>query len=213
VWTNQAGDAFYSWGGKSAFGVNLTVPTLWKFTADGSGGGSWSSEVASNPSRFNDFSPVEYAAVATVNNTAYTIGGIASSWTKLGLTTDQAIPGMLSYDMSTKEWTNGTQGFSPFETLSHARAEYLPAFGPNGLVVVMGGHSPKVDAAPNNMQNVVVNDFRNLTFFDPVTKKKYWQVATGEIPPSPRAGFCSVAFKSPEGGHEVYVEPESLTDR
>lgn len=46
-------------------------------------------------------------------------------------------------------------------------------------------------------------DLRNITFFDPITYESYWQIATGSVPPSPRADFCAAAFENPDGGYEM----------
>ncbi|KAK3358666.1 hypothetical protein B0T25DRAFT_72766 [Lasiosphaeria hispida] len=203
LWADHARKTLYSWGGKWQFGANMKKTELWKFLADGSGGGKWSTEQPSNPSRFNELVPAEFIAFATVNNTGYAIGGQASGWTQLYRGSNQAIPGMLSYNFDTREWTNETDR-SPFHTLAQASAHYVPTFGPGGVVMVMGGSMPDVDRAPS-IANSPAQDFQNLTFFDPAASKTYWQVATGEIPPSPRSEFCSAGWQNTDGGYEIFI--------
>lgn len=204
LWGDRVRNSFYSWGGKWEFGQNMKKAELWKFSADGSGGGKWSVENPSNPSTFNGLVPSEYMAFTTVNNTGYAIGGTASGWTQLGREHSQTIPGMLSYNFDTKEWTNGTmaEGFSPLNTLAMASAHYVPIFGPGGLVMVMGGCQPEVDQEPS-FENSPNLNFENLTFFDPGAKKTFSQKATGDIPPSPRTEFCMTGFQNTDGGYEM----------
>ncbi|KAK1826385.1 hypothetical protein QBC39DRAFT_364592 [Podospora conica] len=204
AWANREGTAFYSWGGKSPFGINLTTPALYKFTVDGNGGGSWGIESPQNPNLFSGLLPAEVVALATVNNTMYGIGGVASAWSTPSLTVDQVVPGMITFNMDTKEWTNETGTKSPIATLTAGRAQYLPSFGPQGLIIVMGGHAPRADLPPT-IGNSRLNEFDTLTFFDPVTRQTYSQTATGDIPPFPRAGFCTAEFQNKQGGHEIFV--------
>ena len=202
VWANRDGTAFYVWGGKSPYGINLTTPALYKFTVDGKGGGSWGIERPQNPNLFAGLLPTEAMALATVNNTMYGIGGVASRWTTPSLGVDQVVPGMIKFNMDTREWTNITGTESPVATLTAGRAQYLPSFGPQGLIMVMGGHAPRADVAPT-IGNSRLNDFGTLTFFDPVTLKTYTQTATGDLPVFPRAGFCAAGFQNKQGGHEM----------
>jgi len=182
----------------------MTKTELWQFKADGSGGGSWSVVTPANPSLASDLLPGEFGAYTTVKDTGFVIGGVASGWTQLQRAKTQTIPGMLTFNMKSKIWENGTlsAGFSPFETLSAASAEYAPVFGPNGLVVILGGWSPSVVGEPD-IQSSPVYDLKNITFMDPQTKKRHWQEATGDIPPSPRMRFCSVGFQTTNRGYDM----------
>jgi len=208
LWADRARNAFYSWGGKWMFGKNMDKTELWKFSANGNGGGKWSLEVPSNPSVFNGLIPAEFPSFATVNNTGIAIGGVASGWTQLYRDRNQAIPGMLTYNFDTREWKNETDSspdqFTPIHSLTEARAEYVPTFGPGGLVFLMGGHKPDTDREPS-AQNSPALDFKNLTFFDPGARKTYYQQATGDIPPSPRSEFCSAGWQNTDGGYEIFI--------
>ncbi|KAK4447782.1 hypothetical protein QBC34DRAFT_124036 [Podospora aff. communis PSN243] len=211
LWPDRARNAFYSWGGNFAFGLNKTKPELWRFNADGGGGGKWVLESASNPEVFNGLTSAGSMAYTTVNNTGYAIGGHATSLTTLGREEDngqskQAIPGMLTYNFDTREWTNETAstGFSPFHTLTGASAHYVPNFGPGGLVFVLGGHLLDIDR-DYPLANSPAQTFDNLTFFDPAAKKTYFQRATGDIPSLPRADSCVEGFQNTEGGYEILL--------
>lgn len=207
LWKDSARNAFYSWGGNWPFELNKTKAELWRFNADGGGGGRWGLETPSNPELFNGLISAANIAYTTVNNTGYALGGRATKLTTVDRKDgdgNQAIPGMLTYNFDTREWTNETAstGFSPFPSIASASAQYVPTFGPSGLVFVLGGHLLDVDR-DFSYANSPAQSFDNLTFFDPVAKKTYFQKATGDIPPSPRADFCLQGLQNPEGGYEM----------
>lgn len=202
LWTDSAAGVFYSWAGKFPFGTKMIKNALWKFTPDGRGGGAWSEEEPANPALFNNLHTAEFVAFANTNTTGFAIGGIASGWTEHGRAYTQTLPGMVAYNMQTKEWQNGTTSFSPFDTLVGASAHYVPNFGPHGLIVVMAGHNVPVVGEPDTAIEPPF-DLRNLTLFDPETKKRYWQMTSGSIPTTPRTHICTTGFQNPDGGYEM----------
>lgn len=202
LWTDTAAGVFYSWGGKYPFGLKMVKDALWKFTPDGSGGGAWSKEEPTNPTLFTALHPSEQGVSAYTNDTGILIGGLATGWTELYRGHTQTLPGMVTFNMKTKVWQNGTTGFSPFPTLVGASAHYVPSFGLHGLVLVFGGHTPPVVGLPD-LPTAPFVDLRNLTLFDPETKERYWQMATGSIPPTPRSFFCVTGCQNPAGGYEM----------
>lgn len=201
IWTDKEKDTFYVWGGKWIRGANMTANELWKFAADGSGGGSWSKELPANPLLFNSLQQYEYGVSASTNTTGFSIGGVASGWTKQYRASNQVITGMVAFDMNTKLWYNGTTEWSPFNTITAGSAHWVPNYGPNGLVMVFGGISMPIDNS--DWPTATPLDFRNITFFDPDTKEKYTQVTTGDVPSSPRVTFCVTGFENKGGGYEM----------
>jgi hypothetical protein len=180
----------------------MTETELWKFTVDGQGGGEWSAESPANPSLFNGLHPTEFGAFTTVGGTGYLIGGTATGWTEYNRCCSQVIPGMLTFDMKTKIWKNGTTDFSPFETLYGAALVSVPVFGPSGLVLALGGAAPRFDQ-DQPIGEAKSFDLQNLTFFDPQTNEKYWQVTRGDAPPWPRTKFCTAGFENDHGGYDM----------
>jgi hypothetical protein len=202
IWTDQEAGDFYVWAGAWIGGKGMTENELWKFTVDGTGGGTWALEPPSNPAMFNDLTQADYATFANTPDTGFAIGGVASGWTDKGRSKNQVIPGMVAFNMKTKLWYNGTTGFSPVNALLAGSAHYIPNLGPDGLVMVLGGYSAPVDEA-HDWAVLDPYNLRNLTFFNPQTKETYWQVATGDIPDDPRSQFCLAGFQSPDGGYEM----------
>ncbi|KAK0623789.1 hypothetical protein B0T14DRAFT_517058 [Immersiella caudata] len=211
IWadTQTGNGAFYLWGGTvtSPLQANDSTDVLWKFTADGSGGGAWSNETPSiaNPTLFASLHTTVGGLIVTANDTmGFHLGGVAANTTDFGRngTNTRAIPGMVTFDMKTKTWFNGTYAFSRFDTFWGSTGEYLPTFGPGGLIMVLGGHEvdPRTRFEPG-----VHYPLDTVTLIDPVSKKKYQQATTGDIPPTPRAFPCSAGFASSEGSYEIFM--------
>ena len=70
----------YEWGGAWVYGEEMNDTALWKFAADGKGGGAWSVETPGNPGTFSALHPGEWAAFASTNTTGFAIGGVTTGW-------------------------------------------------------------------------------------------------------------------------------------
>ncbi|KAL1837873.1 hypothetical protein VTJ49DRAFT_3299 [Mycothermus thermophilus] len=204
IWTDREEGVFYVWAGRWLRGRNMTDNEYWKFTPDGSGGGSWNLETPANPDVFNNLHPADHIVFANSNDTGFALGGIASGWSERGRGSNAIIPGMVTFDMRSKTWRNHTTAESPFETIASSPAHYIDVFGPNGLIMAFGGVAHPVSGSVD-WANAPSYDLGNLTFFDPKTVETYWQTATGDIPESPRTQFCIAGFRNPEGGYEIVL--------
>ncbi|KAK4187882.1 hypothetical protein QBC35DRAFT_383805 [Podospora australis] len=224
VWTDTGSNgSFYSWGGYWGVAARERVdetPRLYKFTADGNGGGNWSivpSEEISPFGVLDTLHPAEAGAFATTSDgVGFVIGGKATPWTEKsrqrleinGTRAHQMVPGMLSFDIKTKTFHNTSS--SPAlsgETNEHnaiisAVAHYVPGYGKNGVIVLLGGVASPVDKDVDAKFSEPIG-FRNLTFFDPVTKESFWQMTSGEEPESPRTFFCAVGFDAGDGRYDI----------
>ncbi|KAK4148060.1 uncharacterized protein C8A04DRAFT_33588 [Dichotomopilus funicola] len=205
LWTDSQAGEFYSWGGQFPAGLsdNITAPALWKFKVDGKGGGEWSKVRAANEGAFQAIRSTQLSATANTDNTAFIIGGQVDRFAEPNLTAvGQVVGGMVTYNLASRVWTNETDN-SPFKTLVGASAHFLPGVGSNGLIMLLGGLSPGRVGMMDG--TAPASDLYNLTFFDPETKKVYWQTTTGEIPPTPRMQACTAMIKSPDGGYEIFI--------
>ncbi|KAK3389671.1 hypothetical protein B0H63DRAFT_556790 [Podospora didyma] len=209
IWNHPSGDGFYWWGGYVSARTRpdgISKEGIWRFTVDGRGGGSWALEFPANPTYFKTLATTEDGAYAVSRNkTAFWLGGHGTHRTDparvdaIGV----AVTGLVTYDMETKTWQNESSlGLAPpYGTIRGARMEYVPTFGPNGLMVVLGGFIWNLE--PNSRTESAA-DFSNVTLFDPVTRKQYWQTTTGTAPPA-RYLHCSVGVASPGGTYEIFV--------
>ncbi|KAK4171431.1 hypothetical protein QBC36DRAFT_366526 [Triangularia setosa] len=206
LWTDAKEGAFYAWGGYWPFGLGMVTDEVYKFTADNQGGGEWGVETLANGLRLDQLSPGEAGAVTSTGKLGIVIGGQATPWTQLGRENTRQLSGMVTFDFESKALMNGTQRFSPFGNtpVVGASAEFISGVGDNGIVMVMGGHVGRTDKeVPVGEMDFF--EMRNVTFFDPVTKEAWSQITTGDVPVSPRMGFCTAAFSTKEGGHEIFV--------
>ncbi|KAI3528019.1 kelch repeat protein [Colletotrichum filicis] len=202
MWKNDAKSTFWIWGGHSPFGAPLDEPTSWKFEADGKGGGTWSKETPANPTLFQELRRNEGGAFASTPDAGFWFGGQSSGWTTSN-PYSQPLPGILSYNMTTRSWANETNdAFSKYGTLTGGSAVYIPTFGSNGLITIMGGATWGLE--PDQAKPLGWQDFSNLTFMDPVTRDWYWQKTTGNAP-TPRSNFCSVGVEGSNGTYEIFV--------
>lgn len=205
LWSFPSLNAFYIWGGETGYGALAPPDRLWKFTADGSGGGSWASELRSGPGA-SDAHRSSWAAFATSPDTAYVLGGYEFSWVDAAVTGlpsgyIQANPGLVSFNATSKAWTNdSTVALTPpFGTLVDASLEFVPAFvdGSAGMVVPLGGHV--LEITPTTSTPVDLRDYANISIFDVTSRQWYWQATTGDIP-SPRTAICSVGAQEKSSG-------------
>ncbi|KAJ4419551.1 hypothetical protein N0V85_000961 [Neurospora sp. IMI 360204] len=177
IWNDPSGDAFYIFGGRAPYMIHMdkiTKDGIWKFTVDGTGGGTWTLEKPSNPDALKKLNLTDKAAFAATHDSsgggvAFVIGGMTSieidpDSNNTSIVTDPKhwyrtpIPGMVSYDMKSKTFSriDTSAVMPPLGTLIDGRAHFVPQFGPNGLVLVLGGQIGER-----------ILDFNNITFYDP----------------------------------------------
>lgn len=208
LWTDANNTSFCIWGGWAPFGLNNTIAKLYRFTdsAPGTiGAGRWTEIPAANPIIYNELVGTAYGAFTSAHGVGYLLGGDETPWTAPGRMTTSAVPGLLTYDMTSETWANSSTDVAAFGSRAgHGAAQFVPTFGPNGLIFVMGGWKHNQEESPAGDRGILgYNDLRNLTFFHPGNHSQYWQIATGDIPPSPRTLFCTVGFPGPEGTYEM----------
>lgn len=114
------------------------------------------------------------------------------------------LAGMLVYDFATETWTNETLDFMRL----HGDAQYVPIFGDEGVLVLLGGDEPTLQNPVTDGGSLVPMD--SIRVYDIANKKWYTQKATGKIPAS-RYNLCSVAVSGANStSYEMYVFVESL---
>lgn len=190
-------NSFYIWGGHTPYSAPVPNRELWRFNADGEGGGSWGPETPSNPSFFRALQRSEGGAFVSTPDAGFHFGGLSSSSTSIAAAGH--VPGYVVFNYTTQSFSNETNApWSAYGTLRGATAEYIPTFGPNGLIMLIGGSTH----ALGNPEQLGMMDFQNLTFFDPVTKDWYYQSTSGTAP-TRRVRHCSVGVGSPNGTYEM----------
>ena len=159
-------------------------------------GGSWKEiYLFNNPAFKGLYRPLE-GLQAYGAGQALVLGGFADDQTSprtSNLSSYIALPGLVEFDLETKEFTNSSAaGYSGNGTAERGRMEYVPAFGPKGVFVVMGGDD----------FGSVLNSFENVSVYDPSSAKWFNQTTTGNTP-EPRIEFCTAGVNSTNNTYEM----------
>ena len=115
---------------------------------------------------------------------------------------DTRIPvsGLLRYDFATKNATNYTVvGVSTSGYVRLGRMQFVPNFGPAGVIVSAGGLKQAADASGNSLIS-----FRSVQVYDPATNNWYEQTTTGSIPKG-RKEYCMTGAASSNNTYEIVV--------
>ncbi|KAK2064179.1 kelch repeat protein [Colletotrichum caudatum] len=203
IFTDASSKSFYIWGGIAST-PNLPPPRLWKFSADGSGGGSWSTDIKPGHDSFIQLNRSQGAAYVSTPDSGFYFGGFS------GTNTDPKargpVPGFMQFNFTATDqaWTNHTE--APYATSGNvvgASAHYVPSYGPNGLVMMLGGSSHVIGSGQSN-NNVGWLDFGTIHVMDPLTKKWYSQKTSGNAPGA-RMWHCTVGAVSQNNTYEIFV--------
>ena len=104
---------------------------------------------------------------------------------------------MVIYNFSTQTWSNvSADALSYYGTTVDGSAQIVPSFGPNGLMLVLGGRS-KLDGTTKSYY-----PFDNIPIYEPLSQKWTAQKTTGEAPPTHENG-CAVGVEGDNGTYEV----------
>ncbi|KAI1807607.1 hypothetical protein F4811DRAFT_445671 [Daldinia bambusicola] len=215
-WTDHSytPGAFYVWGGMTMDdGLPPPEDQFWYFNADGSGGGSWLQLPQGNYREFSQLLRPAGASFTQSANVGYSFGGQATRRSDLSIHNDgpgSAVTGVISYNFQTNQWTNHSSiSFGQYGTSLYGCAEYVP-FGPNGLLVFLGGAEAPVDIMDDNYIGGL--PWATLTLYDPVTEKWYKQKTTGVSPPLVERA-CRVGVQGPNNTYEIFIYGGSSANR
>ncbi|KAI0172257.1 hypothetical protein GGR52DRAFT_461214 [Hypoxylon sp. FL1284] len=209
-WSDSSINTFYTWGGSAVGSAAPPSNELWLFNGDGTGGGSWSQVPQGD---FRDFSRLRRpvgSSFTQSGHVGYAFSGQVTSKTDLSVHKEDpgyALPGLVSYDFHTSQWSNiSTAEYRGYGTNLNGQAQFVP-FGPNGLLLFLGGAETPVDATA---ESIVPLDWNTLWLFDPVARRWYIQGTTGNRPPLVERA-CSVGVKGPGNTYEIFIYGGSST--
>ena len=205
-------NTLYAFGGQPPHPLNSTVAravnvtnTLWRFDADGKGGGSWSTSLASAGSTFSTLKRPAGALWASGDGKGYAMGGIRGdlyyspdgiNWPVLG--------GLLAFDQDANTWSNHTVGLASGGALIDGGMHYAPTFGKSGVLVALGGESrtPNSPTArpPQPLTSVFVYDIAENMWYTQSTVG-----ATDDSTPPPRYRFCMTGAQSTNSSYEIFM--------
>lgn len=199
IWVDQTSGLLYTGfaGSTSDFGDAPTVAQgLWSFepSADGATG-AWTN-LNDTADEYFTTQPRHYSGpVASGNGTGYFLGGQI-----LDNGTEVAVSGLLKYNFATKVATNSTvSGISTSGYLQRGMMQYVPNFGPAGVIIGAGGHQLQEGSSEKYLLS-----FNSVQVFDPATDTWYEQTTTGNIPES-RKEYCMAGAASSNNTYEILV--------
>ncbi|KAK6389168.1 hypothetical protein LTR65_006930 [Meristemomyces frigidus] len=214
LWPSNDSSNFYVFGGELS-GYNVmnplqpVQPSLWQFTADGSGGGSWSTASAVDNTHQSLNQP-SHALATSGNGVGYALGGMVTC----GTYADPAgscgvvftpVPGLVVFNMSTNSWSNisasGDSGYSTYGTAFLGSAQFAPSFGSQGVVLFVGGQTSDRESAAITSPK---RPFSQIGIFDPSSQTFHTQTTSGDTP-AYREHFCSVGAQGDNGTYEIFI--------
>ncbi|KAI0974876.1 hypothetical protein F4678DRAFT_421123 [Xylaria arbuscula] len=209
LWTDGDEQVFYMWGGQS------TTPMpeerrVWRFTADGGGGGTWSIVQPANPHVFAGIKRGRGSSWTTCNGFGVALGGYGwvetdSDLSDHGRSDMLPLPGLLSYQLSTGNWANrSAKAFNGLGTSNKGSAVCVSSSGTQSMGVVLPLGGSTTDLVTLNDGSDILNRLDNLTFYDMGTETWHWQYSSGDIPPG-RKAFCSVIMQGSNNTSEIYL--------
>ncbi|KAK2000051.1 kelch repeat protein [Colletotrichum falcatum] len=204
VFTDTLSKSFYIWGGFASYAADPPPARLWKFSADGSGGGSWSTEIKPGHDLFTQLTRSQGGAYVSTPDSGFYFGGYSGADSDPN--PEGPVPGFLqfNYTATDRAWTNYTD--VPYSTSGNvvgASAHYVPGYGPNGLVMLFGGRFHVIGSGQSN-SNVGWLGFDTIYFMDPLTKKWYSQKTNGNAPGA-RMWHCTVGAVGQNNTYEIFV--------
>lgn len=199
LWPSAAGDSFYSYNGGLSYATQIydkqdpKENTLWEFVPGTNGIGTWTLQAPSPDGNFTNLSRTRDALQTGYNGLGFAVGGLQMASTDFDLGSGaMEVPGMVMYNDSTQQWWNvSTTGYSYDGTAQGGAAVFVPSFGPEGLLFVLGGFA-----------NGALASFDYVFMFEPLSQQWRKQQVSG-TPPAPVGAPCAVGVPGDEGTYEV----------
>ena len=204
LWVDSSATSFYAFDG----GISYSVPPserpppppneLWQFTPSGNSG-SWSLVGPPASSNFTTLIRGYKGLYTSDAGFGFALGGLESAATNsaVGFPTYPGptfpIPGMVMFNITSEDWYNvSASGYSYGGLAFAGAAQFVPSFGPAGLLLVFGG----------SVANSVLPGFDAVSIFDPISQEWSSQEVTG-AKPSPVLNPCVVGAQGDNGTYEV----------
>ena len=170
---------------------------LWQFEPQGDGG-EWSEVPQTSQSNFSSLSRTNNGASTSGNGLGFVLGGAESGQTSKSSGTFAS--GLVIYNSTSGEWYNvSAAGYSPDGTAFANAAHFVPNFGPNGLLFILGG---QVYSSGND--NWATVDAASISIYDPASMQWKTQDSTGSPPPAVQSP-CVVGAQGDDGTYEIFL--------
>ncbi|KAM0331522.1 hypothetical protein ACHAQA_003199 [Verticillium albo-atrum] len=197
MFVDQRDSAFYVWGGFASWMRSWDFQGLWRFSPTDNTRGNWDEAVIDSPDAYIISYTGWMSACASTPDAGFVIGAYESRNLSVGRTAD--VPVLSSFNFGTQTWELHSEApSSHIGSFWNATATFVPKYGQNGLMFILGGKSmPSLDER-------TYIDFRTVHFFDPVTKDWYSQKTTGPVPVG-RDQPCLVGVSGANGTFDIFM--------
>ena len=192
LWWDPKQNTIYSFGGeRSGLSQRANLPTpddgIWGFNLNGNGSGEWVEYVGSTADTTwpQGFVRPTNGFWSSDGDTGYFFGGLGNDHTDIAFSTSdfQIVPGLVTYDFASRTLRNSTNVADRISQWAYVgRMIYVPAFGPKGVLIPLGGGPGQSEAGSGALNNITIFDIDSQTWLS--------QAAKGDIP-VPRSTFCS----------------------
>ena len=212
-WYDQNRTRTYAYGGEWSqlhpwLGPATVPPNdLWSYLPlDPGPGGSWQKIDTTSNGGWQHMSRVAGGGVAAGDGVGYGLGGYTSSWTDRS---NSDLGGIYKPASGLKIWnitsntcsTNSALGYGDNGTFTLGGLIHADNWGPEGLLFAFGGQtSTTLDTFVDGEE---YRDMRNISIFEPVAGRWYYQTATGDVP-TVRDSFCTVGTTQEAFGNGTY---------
>ncbi len=179
--------------------------SLWSLKLDhhaGVSGGTWREVFDSWHKAFGALTRPFFGLAAHGGDSTCVLGGYSTGQTTPALAGHGRVllPGIVSYNMTSGEFRNASATeYYGSGTAQRGQSVYVPTYGAKGLFVMLGSDNWRDNSYTPGKRLV---SFANVTLFDPVERRWYWQTARGEVPKS-RIEFCAAGAQSTNGTYEM----------
>lgn len=203
--TDERFNCSYAWGGRNAYNMSLPEPfKYWRLCIEDDDQDPLAKRKRPEWEEVDTTSAYQLAQVASTSHSAFAsapdIGYIFGGKEHKEDGSNENARFYRSFNFITKESKEHEKPpYTTDSTLWGAQAVYVPDFGPNGLVFILGGVRSRDQAGAAYV------DFQNLHFMDPTTMKWYEQTATssGKDFPHRRHQHCAVGLPGTNGTYDM----------
>lgn len=198
LWYDPAADTLYSgFAGRSSYIGNATgqIPDyplgVWQYGPVSSDSATFRSTLASTDALWDSLIRPCSELITYTGIKGYVIGGADALDVRDDYT--PAIDGILEFDFRTKTLMNVTIQGTLFDAGIHtAGVLFIPDFGSQGIIIVVGGEDAAINLVPMD----------SVSIMDVASGQWYIQKVGGTIP-RPRKNQCIAGVRSAEGSFEM----------
>ena len=197
---DPSGTSFYAFDGGISYSVPLSErpppppSELWQFIPSGKSG-DWS--LVSPPASSNFTTLIRgYQGTYTYGaGLGFALGGLENAATTGAIDVNSGlsfpIPGMVMYNITSQDWYNvSASGYSQDGDAVNFAAQFVPSFGPAGLLFVFGG----------SVANEILPGTDSVSMFDPISQQWSSQEVSGAKPSS----VLSPCVVGAQGDNDTY---------